>query len=152
VYVKVFVAEDVDHDRLLGVNVPPEPPSDKEIVSVALAVGVTVNFVLALPTKPDDGPVTANDTCVTEYEKGEPVTVALLPLVSVRVLVPADDDGVYVNVLAAEDAVQDRLLGVNVPPADPSEKLMVSVVVDAGVTVKLVLGSLTKPDVGPVRV
>jgi hypothetical protein len=60
--------------------------------------------------------------------------------------------GVYVNVLADDDAVQDKLDGVKVPPADASENVMVSVTVAAGVTVKLELGTPGFPDAGPVTV
>ena len=42
----------------------------------------------------------------------------------------------YVNVLAADDADQLSVAGVNVPPAPPSLNVTVSVVASAGVTVK----------------
>jgi len=55
-------------------------------------------------------------------------------LVALRAIAP-DIAGVYVAVWGELDAVHERDDGVNVPPAPPSEKVIVSVVAEAGVTV-----------------
>ncbi len=65
------------------------------------------------------------------------------------VMVPATD-GVYVNVLAADDADHESVDGVNVPPAPPSLNVMVSVVVRSGATVNAPEAMPGDPPDGPV--
>jgi hypothetical protein len=73
-------------------------------------------------------------------------------LASVSVLKPADT-GVYVNVFAELLLDQESELGVNVPPAPPSENVIVSDgMLAAGVTVKFVLAAPVLPLDGPVSV
>ena len=88
---KVLGVAELEKERLEGVKVPPEPPSEKVIVSVVEEEGVTVKLVLATPTLPDVGPETVSgtvDDVVTVYVRGDPVIVALAELISVRVFTP----------------------------------------------------------------
>ena len=68
-------------------KVPPRPPSEKVIVSVVVAEGVTVKLVLGTPAVPDEGPETVSGI-VAAYERGDPVIVAPAELVNVRVFTP----------------------------------------------------------------
>ncbi len=85
------------------------------------------------------------------YDQGEPVTRPPSPLVRVSVAVPGTN-GLYVNVLAANDADHESVVGVKVPPAPPSLNVTVSVVASAGVTVKVDDAPTPVPLVGPVSV
>jgi hypothetical protein len=46
------------------------------------------------------------------------------------------DAGVYENVCGADEAANVRLVGLNVPPAEPSENVIVSVTIVLGVRAK----------------
>jgi hypothetical protein len=75
----------------------------------------------------------------TARVKGDPLTVAPSEVVTVIVaLVAVDVAGVYVNVFAELELDQLKDVGENVPPAPPSEKVAVSVVVADGVNVNVV--------------
>ena len=60
-----------------------------------------------------------------------------------------EDAAAYVNVLAALELVQVNDVGVNVPPAPPSENVTTSVVVEEGMIVNAADATPTVPPAGP---
>lgn len=56
------------------------------------------------------------------------------------------------KVCAVELAVNVSEVGLKVPPPAPADNVIVSVTVDAGVSVKLVDATPVDPEVGPVSV
>ena len=103
-------------------NVPPALPSESVTVSVVTPVGVRVKFPDGWPTYAEPGATSVKLTAPVElYHQGLPVTPPPSPDVSVRVLVPAEA-GVYVKVWAADEFVKVRLVGVNVPPPELSDR------------------------------
>jgi hypothetical protein len=153
VYVNVPVGEPLEMLTVVGVKVPPPPPSAGVTITVPVITpfAPTVKFVDATPLTPVVGPVNVIAVAaeVETYEildgsDNDPLFVTL------SVLVPVEA-GVYVNVPVGDPLEILTVVGVNVPPLPASDGVTttVPVIVPFAPTVKSVDATPVTPVVGP---
>lgn len=148
VYVNEAVGEAVVKLAVVGENAPPLLPSEGVTITVPLIVppiGVTLTVKLldATETVPLDGPereiaVAIGGAALTARDMFEGLTrtaplVATELLLDIEITTVAAALGVYVNVLDELPEVALKVAGKNVPPAPPSEGVIVTVPINVPV-------------------